>query len=435
MASRCFLCGAEVTRGILCANCDKPRKPRDEAAAAGKGASAEQQAAPRADSGARLTISSSATSGGVAQSAAAHHLDSFPVAAVLPFPVESTSPAITSIANVLVAGAIPALVVTADRAVKFMTDEARRLLGVSSAEPPALRDIEAATGLRVAELSIPATAALRLHEHNLLFTLVPLSGGASGAVLIFREAERLNDTQASFVSFLKETIYSPLRSMRESMLETSRRDGNPVWSDSVATIDQILSSLEMAPQVKEPVPSPAAPSIAEVLQSVAGRFRAMAGRKAIHLQVDAPHLDEIFPEHARLGEALGVLVDNAIHYVPNGGQVVVGARLMEHKGLPLLLFFVMDNGPMVSEELRARIFEPSFQWDPSSAERSGRLLSRVRDFAAANGGSVWVESKSGKACTFFLRVRPAQSSGGERLPEAEPQGFGRGSPKGPENRE
>ena len=95
-----------------------------------------------------------------------------------------------------------------------------------------------------------------------------------------------------------------------------------------------------------------------------------------------------------------------MHYVPGGGQVVLGARWMEHKGKPLLLFFVMDNGPVVPERLRQEIFEPTFTWSPTSAERTGRSLFRAREFAVAHTGSVWVESKSGKACTFFLRVRP-----------------------------
>jgi signal transduction histidine kinase len=99
-------------------------------------------------------------------------------------------------------------------------------------------------------------------------------------------------------------------------------------------------------------------------------------------------------------------MDNSLHYVPAGGQVVIGVRWMEHKGRPLLLFFVMDNGPVVPEELRSAIFEPSFVWNPNAPERTGRGLFKVREFAVAHSGSVWVESKTGKACTFFLRVRP-----------------------------
>ena len=31
MASKCFMCGAAITKGILCEKCDKPRKPKAEA--------------------------------------------------------------------------------------------------------------------------------------------------------------------------------------------------------------------------------------------------------------------------------------------------------------------------------------------------------------------------------------------------------------------
>jgi sensor histidine kinase regulating citrate/malate metabolism len=79
---------------------------------------------------------------------------------------------------------------------------------------------------------------------------------------------------------------------------------------------------------------------------------------------------------------------------------------MEHKEKPLLLFFVMDTGPLVSEHLRQVIFEPGFVCNPAASERTGRDLYKVRDFAITHAGSVWVDSKSGKTCTFFLRVRP-----------------------------
>jgi len=139
---------------------------------------------------------------------------------------------------------------------------------------------------------------------------------------------------------------------------------------------------------------------------VAQRFRQFAELKGIHLQVDVPELEERFRNHEQLADALGVLMDNSLHYVPGGGQVVVGVRWMEHKGRPLLLFFVMDNGPVVPESMRTAIFEPNFSWNPSAPDRTGRSLFKVREFAVAHAGSVWVESKSGKACTFFLRVRP-----------------------------
>lgn len=373
------MCGAATAGGILCEKCDKPRKK-----------SGEQR--PMTGAPAAATAP-----------APAELPEEFPKAPILHFPVESASPAITSVANVLIAGGVAGIVIGPDRAVKFVTDEAKKLFGVAQADMATVRQIEALSGARVGELSVPSSAALRVGDRNILSTLVPISGGASGAVLVFREAEPMTATHTSFVSFVRETVFAPLRALRDSMGAASGT--HPLFSDGAATIDQILSSLEMAPEVKdEPARRP--PKVTEVIQSVADRFRSFAELKGITLQVDTPELEERFAAADGLREALGVLMDNSLHYVPPGGQVVVGVRWMEHKGKPLLLFFVMDNGPVVPETLRSAIFEPGFAWNPSASERTGRSLFKVREFAVANSGSVWAESKSGKACTFFLRVRP-----------------------------
>jgi len=306
----------------------------------------------------------------------------------------------------MAAGA-PAIVLGADRAVKFITEEAKKLFGVPQSDLSSVKQIEALSGARIGELSVPTSTALRIRNRNILFTLVPISGGAMGAVLMFREADTMSASHASFVSFVKETVFTPLRSLRESVLASARtRQSDPLLEDWAGTIDQILSSLEMAPEVEEAAPAARTPRVVDIIHSVANRFGPFADLKSIQLQVDVPELEERFRNHEQLSDALGVLMDNSLHYVPPGGQVVIGVRWMEHKGKPLLLFFVMDNGPVVPEPLRQAIFEPGFAWNPQAGERTGRSLFKVREFAVAHAGSVWVESKTGKACTFFLRVRP-----------------------------
>lgn len=306
----------------------------------------------------------------------------------------------------MAAGA-PAIVLAADRSVKFITEEAKRLFGVPQSDLSTVKQIEILSGARVGELSVPSSTALRINNRNILYTLVPISGGAMGAVLMFREADPMDPAHASFVAFVRETVFTPLRSLRESVLASARSgQPNPLQHDWAATIDQILSSLEMAPEVKEPAPAARLPRVVDIIHSVAERFGPFADLKNVQLQRDLPELEERFRNHDQLASALGILMDNSLHYVPPGGQVVMGVRWMEHKGKPLLLFFVMDNGAVVPEALRTTIFEPGFVWDPQGSERTGRSLFKVREFAVAHAGSVWVESKTGKACTFFLRLRP-----------------------------
>jgi signal transduction histidine kinase len=277
------------------------------------------------------------------RASAATLVDEFPKSAIVRFPMEASP--ISSLANVLIAAGAPAVVIGADRSIKLITDDLRRMFSASQTDLSNLSQVERLASIKVGDLATPASWTLPVR--NLIATLVPLSGGAGGAVLVFRPAE--------------------------------------------GTLDETRSRM---------------PKVTDVVRSVADRFAPFAELKGVRMQIDAPELDERFREHGHLGDALGILMDNSLHYVPPGGQVVAGVRMMEYKSKPLFLFFVMDNGAIVPEHMRQVIFEPGFVWNPASHERTGRSLSKVRDFAMRHGGSVWTEAKSGKACTFFLRLRP-----------------------------
>jgi signal transduction histidine kinase len=405
MARKCFMCGCEITGGgILCEKCDKPRKKSAPAINATSAAAPP----PHVPSDPAPAPASSSQPVSMEATATAPQLDPFPKAPVVPFPMDSVSPAVTSVVNLLVAAGVASILVGPDRSVKFVSDEARKLFDAPRSELSNLRYLETHTGLRVGDLSVPTSAGIRIGSRNFLYTLVPMSGGASGAALVFRPAEAIGDSHASFVTYVRETVLTPLRTLSDSLAAAARNSKEHFLTDAAATVDQVLSSLELAPGVEESSASSIrpVPTVTDLVRRLADQFRAHADLKGIQLQVDVQELEERFADHHQLSQSLFILMENALHYVPSGGQVVIGVRWMEHKGKPLLLFFVMDNGPIVPEELRTAIFEPSFVWSPTSAERTGRGLFKCREFAVSHGGSVWVESKTGKACTFFLRVRP-----------------------------
>lgn len=411
MARKCFMCGREISTGILCEKCDKPRKPK--ARDGGEAPSPVQPQPTAAKTGETPVVHATAPVPRSGEATAAvpqenPHPDPFPKAPVVPFPVEAATPAITSIVNLLVAAGVGSVLIGPDKGVKFVSDEAKKLFDASQSDLGSMKFIEEKTGIRISDLSVPTSAGVRIRDRNVLYSLVPMSGGAGGAVLFFRYTDPTNELHASFVTYARETITGPLRSLRESLLAASKEGTQgPLLADAAATLDQILSSVELAPGIDERKPTARpVPTVTEVVRRVADRFIPYADVKGIRLQVDVQELQERFADHERLAEAVGILMDNALHYVPPAGQVVVGVRWMEHRQKPLLLFFVMDTGALVPESLRQVIFEPSFVWNPSAPERTGRGLFKCREFALGHNGSVWVESKTGKACTFFLRVRP-----------------------------
>jgi signal transduction histidine kinase len=335
-------------------------------------------------------------------------VDPFPKAPVVPFPVESTSIAGTSVCDVLMATRVPAILLGPDKAPKFLTAEARVLLSLDPARLPGAEELERLVGMAVPDLRAPFARNLTIGSNKVLLSIVPVSGSSGGAVMILRPHDPAVASQSSFMTYAEETIIAPLRSLQGTLTSAASRGNDPVISDAASTIDQILTAFELAPGVEETdrLTRETAPGVNDVVRRVGDRFASVAERKSVLLQLDATETDETFKDHHNLEEVLVVLMENALHYTDEGGQIVLGLRSLEHKSKPLLLFFVMDSGPPVADSMKDVIFNAGFSWKPDGTERSGRNLARCKDFATSHGGSVWVESKTGKACTFFLRVRP-----------------------------
>lgn len=387
MVNKCVLCGAPITQGIVCAKCDPPSRKREKPP----------------------TVASRQTPGSV------HAVDPFPKAPVLAFPVEATSVAATSISEILAASKLPAVLVSPDGSIRYLSPEGKQLPGLGGALPT-IAALEEALGFRIPDLrksySTPIQIAKKIYE----FTLIPLSGGTGGSVLIFRpnQSESLH---IAYVAYLREAVLNPMRALREALVAAARNRGSdPLLQDSAATIDQILSSLELAPVLHEdrgtrppgPHQQAQAHPVQPILRKLNARFAPVAELKDISFQLDMPSNELSFTDPAGLESALATILENALHYVPKQGQIVLGLRSLEHKGRPLLLFFVMDNGPMVPEVMRESIFMDDFIWNSTDPQRTGHGLARVRKFALGNGGHAWVESKTGKACTFFLRLHPSR---------------------------
>ena len=59
--------------------------------------------------------------------------------------------------------------------------EIPRLADATQAELAQLSVVEKKAGIRVGDLAVPASAGVHIGGRNFIYTLVPMSGGASGA--------------------------------------------------------------------------------------------------------------------------------------------------------------------------------------------------------------------------------------------------------------
>lgn len=104
-----------------------------------------------------------------------------------------------------------------------------------------------------------------------------------------------------------------------------------------------------------------------------------------------------------LREILDNLIDNAIKYTPEGGEIWVGTRGDGDK----VLINVTDTGIGVSPEDAGHIFQKFYRVDNSQTRQIGGTglgLYLVKQRAEAMGGRVWVESAFGDGSTFFVSL-------------------------------
>jgi len=98
-------------------------------------------------------------------------------------------------------------------------------------------------------------------------------------------------------------------------------------------------------------------------------------RPAVELRIDAEKLEQ----------AIRNLLHNALEAAPPGGHVAV--RITEdHESIHVL---VIDDGPGIPAEVRARMFEPFFS---TKASGTGLGMSIAKTFIAIQGGTIEVES-------------------------------------------
>ncbi len=92
------------------------------------------------------------------------------------------------------------------------------------------------------------------------------------------------------------------------------------------------------------------------------------------------------------------LIDNAIDALPTGGTLKVHTKLEPTD----FLVEIRDNGAGISEDVRARIFEPFFTMKPVG-EGTGLGLDTVARIVRKHRGNIRVESKPGDTC-FQVRL-------------------------------
>ncbi|HXK11153.1 MAG TPA: ATP-binding protein [Vicinamibacteria bacterium] len=243
-------------------------------------------------------------------------------------------------------------------------------------------------------------------------------GTPPGAVLTFNDAterRRLERIRRDFVANASHELRTPLTSIRGFVeaLEDGAVEEPPtaqrflgkirVHADRMAALVEDLLELsrleagEGEPFLEETLPG-------EIVEDVVASFAGAATRKDIRLRRADHGAPPVRTDPERLRRILENLVDNAVKYTPEGGEVEVACSPGPDGSGRI---DVADNGPGIAAEHLPRIFERFYRVDKARSRELGGTglgLSIVRHLAESMGASVSVESEPGRGSRFTVTI-------------------------------
>jgi two-component system phosphate regulon sensor histidine kinase PhoR len=131
----------------------------------------------------------------------------------------------------------------------------------------------------------------------------------------------------------------------------------------------------------------------QLVEQVWANLRPLADPRHISLALEAPAALQLYGDGSRLHRALLNLFDNALRYSPDGGELRVS---LDSRG-DWCQLSVADQGPGLSEDDLAHLFERFYRGDPARARTqrigSGLGLSIVQQIAVTHGGRIQASNR------------------------------------------
>lgn len=250
--------------------------------------------------------------------------------------------------------------------------------------------------------------------------------GAVGVLRDITEQRAFERMRREFVANIAHELRTPLTSVRgflEAVIDGVAR--NPAEAEEYLRIaleetDRVhrlaqslmdLSSIEQGKVRLQLEPVGLRRAAVRVLEKLSPQIDA----KGISVRVEAP--DDLPPAKAdpdKLHQVLMNLLDNAVRFSPDGGEVLVRAQPLAGSapGEAYVEVQVEDQGPGIPAQEHERVWERFYKVDPARRSHGlsggGLGLTIAKELVEAHGGRVGVRNRPGRGSTFWF-VLPAET--------------------------
>ncbi len=259
-----------------------------------------------------------------------------------------------------------------------------------------------------------------LEERWLQVNASPLThpdGRWLGTILLFHEVTRLKQFERArqeFVANVSHELRTPLSHIRgyvETLL-SGAKDHPELATRFLQTIERNAGRLQLLIEDLLTISElesgrvrlnlqPA--SLRGLSEKVCEDFKTRAAARRVTLHNAVPELS-VCVDAARIEQVLSNLVDNAVKYGHEGGQVTIAAWPGKNGNVEVS---VQDDGPGLPAEALERVFERFYRVDKARSREQGGTglgLSIVKHIVQSHGGRVWAKSEPGNGATFLFTV-------------------------------
>src|SRR6266540_1884732 len=217
-----------------------------------------------------------------------------------------------------------------------------------------------------------------------------------------------------FLDILADGLAGALNDEQQAYIQRTLRNARQLESMVAELLDAVRAQTGKLAVTVQRV------ELAPLVSDAVGGFAGRAADKAIDLGAEVqPSLAAVRADAGRVGQVLGNLLDNALKFTPEGGEVRVSALEDGEPGFARVE--VADNGPGVPADVAERIFERLWQVeDDAGPSRKGLGLGLhiCRELVARQGGRIWVDSRPGEGATFAFTLPLDQKGADQSVPAA-----------------
>lgn len=229
-----------------------------------------------------------------------------------------------------------------------------------------------------------------------------------------RESRR---RQTDFIASASHELRSPLAVILSSLqaMEQASPDERKHFSHTIQKeghrmsrlIDDMLSLANADNQSWKILSAPC--ELDTLLLDTYEKYQPLMLKKSLRLSIRLPEepLSPCFCDASRISQVLGILLDNAMSYVPEGGRVVLSLAQDKRR----FCLRISDNGPGISDDAKEAVFQRFYRADSarSSSQHFGLGLCIAHEIIALHKGTLTVTDTPGGGATFLITL-PLQSS-------------------------